>query len=249
MNENHDEPNGEAAENVTPDGEPKAARRRFEDERMTRRQALRKIGLTMGMATFAMLSVDDLARFSAKKLQENEVSKGIGDTLAQEFRSAGVAFADPYYPSGPYYPPNPSGPPPNPSGPPPNPSGPPPNPSGPAPCTTDVCISCGPDNFGEVDCQQCSVALAAASSPENILAMMGEAGIPGDITIVDSAILACQADAEDACNAASNPDGNAIIDAYAKCIASQLASDLFWGLLYSALKKSLVGADPLWGTG
>lgn len=112
MSENHDEPNHEAAGNGTPRGELQASRKRFEDERMTRREALRRIGLMMGMATFAMLSVDDLARFSAKKLQEHEVSKGIGDSLANEFRSAGVAFANP---SGPP-PPDPSGPPPDPSG-------------------------------------------------------------------------------------------------------------------------------------
>ena len=47
-----------------------------------------------GMAVFATLSVDDLARIAAKKLQETEATKGIGDTLAKEFRGAGVALAN-----------------------------------------------------------------------------------------------------------------------------------------------------------
>ena len=76
-------------------GEDIEARRvRFENERMTRRGALRKFGFMAGMAVFATLSVDDLARIAAKKLQDTEATKGIGDTLAKEFRAAGVALAN-----------------------------------------------------------------------------------------------------------------------------------------------------------
>ena len=71
-----------------------ARRARFENERMTRRGALRKFGFMAGMAVFATLSVDDLARIAAKKMQDNEATKGIGDTLAKEFRAAGVALAN-----------------------------------------------------------------------------------------------------------------------------------------------------------
>ena len=87
-------------------GEDLAARRvRFENERMTRRGALRKFGFMAGMAVFATLSVDDLARIAAKKMQDAEATKGIGDTLAKEFRAAGVALAndDAGGPLGGYY--------------------------------------------------------------------------------------------------------------------------------------------------
>ena len=77
-------------------GEAEAERVRFENERMTRRKALRKFGFTAGMAVFSMLTVDDLARVASKKLQDTEATKGIGDMLAKEFRSAGVAMANPY---------------------------------------------------------------------------------------------------------------------------------------------------------
>ena len=77
-------------------GETEAERVRFENERMTRRRALRKFGFMAGMTVFATLSVDDLARIASKKLQDTEATKGIGDMLAKEFRSAGVAMANPY---------------------------------------------------------------------------------------------------------------------------------------------------------
>ena len=81
------------------DGKDEAVNReveRIENERMTRRKALRKFGFTAGMAVFSVLTVDDLARIASKKLQDTEATKGIGDMLAKEFRSAGVAMANPY---------------------------------------------------------------------------------------------------------------------------------------------------------
>ena len=86
-------------------GDIEARRVRFENERMTRRGALRKFGFMAGMAVFATLSVDDLARIAAKKMQDNAVTKGIGDTLAKEFQAAGVALAndDLGHPYGGYY--------------------------------------------------------------------------------------------------------------------------------------------------
>lgn len=81
-------------ENVN--GETAAEIVRIENERITRRKALRKFGFTAGMAIFSVLSVDDLARVASKKLQDTEATKGIGDMLAKEFRSAGVAMANPY---------------------------------------------------------------------------------------------------------------------------------------------------------
>ena len=95
---NHDEVVG---------GDGEAKRTRWENERMTRRQALRKFGFTAGMTVFAALSVDDLARLASKKLQESEVTKGIGDTLAKEFHAAGVALANPIGGAPGYYATNP----------------------------------------------------------------------------------------------------------------------------------------------
>lgn len=104
MSENAMEGKDERAHN-----EAEAEIVRIENERMTRRKALRKFGFTAGMAVFSMLTVDDLARVAAKKLQETEATKGIGDVLAKEFRSAGVAMANPYGgdppPPSPYTPP------------------------------------------------------------------------------------------------------------------------------------------------
>lgn len=63
-------------------------------EKLTRRAALRRIGMIGGLAVVGTLSIDDLARVSAKKLQQNELTRGIGNSLAQDFRKSGVAFAD-----------------------------------------------------------------------------------------------------------------------------------------------------------
>lgn len=68
-------------------------RQQFEKERMTRRAALRKIGIMSGVAAVALLSTDDLARMAANQLQQHGETKAIGDKLAKDFRSAGVAFA------------------------------------------------------------------------------------------------------------------------------------------------------------
>lgn len=58
-------------------------------EKLTRRAALRRIGMAGGMAVLGVLSIDDLARVSAKKLEQHELTRGI----AEEFKNAGVAFA------------------------------------------------------------------------------------------------------------------------------------------------------------
>lgn len=67
---------------------------KLDAERLSRRAALRRIGMVSGMAVLGTLTIDDLARVSAKKLQQNELTRGIGDSLAKDFRNAGVAFAD-----------------------------------------------------------------------------------------------------------------------------------------------------------
>lgn len=80
-------------ENTELDVSASAARKRFEQERLTRRKALRKLGMVSGIAAVGLLSIDDLARLSASKLKEYKATAEIGDSLAREFHSAGVAFA------------------------------------------------------------------------------------------------------------------------------------------------------------
>lgn len=58
-------------------------------EKMSRRAALRRIGMTGAMAVIGVMSIDDLARVSAKKLEEHEMTRG----LAKDFKNAGVVFA------------------------------------------------------------------------------------------------------------------------------------------------------------
>ena len=62
----------------------------LDQEKLTRRAALRRIGMTSGIAVLGLLTIDDLARVSAKKLEQHELTRGI----AKDFKSAGVAFAD-----------------------------------------------------------------------------------------------------------------------------------------------------------
>ena len=71
-----------------------AARLKFEAEKMTRRAALRKLGITSGMAFFSLFAVDDLARMAIKKMRQNEATRDIAETVAREFKDAGIAFAD-----------------------------------------------------------------------------------------------------------------------------------------------------------
>lgn len=66
------------------------------EEKMTRRAALRRIGMTGGLTVLGVLSIDELARLSAKKLEQHEMTKG----LAKDFKEAGVAFADTTTPEG-----------------------------------------------------------------------------------------------------------------------------------------------------
>jgi len=74
-------------------------KQRFERERLTRRQALRKFGITAGMATFAMFSVDDLARMVGRAMQQRAGDNKIAGQIALEFQQAGIAMAAPPLPS------------------------------------------------------------------------------------------------------------------------------------------------------
>jgi len=70
-------------------------REQFERERMTRRQALRKFGMTTGMAVFAMFSVDDLAHLVGNAMQQRSKDNKVVKQIAQELQQAGVALASP----------------------------------------------------------------------------------------------------------------------------------------------------------
>lgn len=81
--------------------QPESAQERFKREQLTRRQALRKFGLTAGMATFAMFSVDDLARMVGKVMQQRAGDNKVAGQVAQEFQQAGIAYATTSGPSAP----------------------------------------------------------------------------------------------------------------------------------------------------
>ena len=66
-------------------------------DKLSRRAALRRIGMTGGLSVLGLLTIDDLARLSADKLAQTELTRG----LAADLRNAGVAFADVYGPLGP----------------------------------------------------------------------------------------------------------------------------------------------------
>jgi len=61
----------------------------YESERMSRRAALKRLGITTGMALFSLLTVDDMARLAARKLNDH----GVCEDLAAEFKNAGIAVA------------------------------------------------------------------------------------------------------------------------------------------------------------
>lgn len=79
---------------ILSDAPPETAKEKFERERLSRRQALKRFGMTSAMATFAMFSVDDLARMVGKAMQQRAGDNKIAAQLAQEFQNAGAAFAD-----------------------------------------------------------------------------------------------------------------------------------------------------------
>ncbi len=77
-----------------------AAAQRVEQERMTRRAALRKLGFGAGIAAFSLLGVDDFARMVGQRLERNARDNKTAMAVAKEFQSAGIAFAE-ANPSGP----------------------------------------------------------------------------------------------------------------------------------------------------
>ncbi len=66
---------------------------RLERERMTRRAALRKMGVTSTLSVLTLFSVDDLARMVGKAMQQRARDNRVAETVARELRQAGVAMA------------------------------------------------------------------------------------------------------------------------------------------------------------
>ena len=66
---------------------------RVEQEKMTRRAALRKLGFGAGFAAFSLLGADDLARIVGKRLERMAGDNKIAEQIAREFQGAGIAMA------------------------------------------------------------------------------------------------------------------------------------------------------------
>ena len=66
---------------------------RVEQEKMTRRAALRKLGFGAGLAAFSLLGVDDLARLVGQRMDRMAGDSKVAEQVAKEFQQAGVAFA------------------------------------------------------------------------------------------------------------------------------------------------------------
>ena len=81
----------------------RAKREQLEADKMTRRAALKKMGLTTGFALFGMFAVDDLARMTMTRLQQMHLHNEVVSTVAKEFKNVGVAFANPPKHSSPCY--------------------------------------------------------------------------------------------------------------------------------------------------
>lgn len=66
---------------------------KFEREQLSRRQALKRFGMTSAMATFALFNVDDLARMVGKAMQQRAGDNKVVEQVAKEFQQAGIALA------------------------------------------------------------------------------------------------------------------------------------------------------------
>lgn len=67
--------------------------RKVEQEKLTRRSALRKMGFGAGIAAFSLLGVDDFARMVGKRLERMAGDNKVAGQVAKEFQSAGIALA------------------------------------------------------------------------------------------------------------------------------------------------------------
>lgn len=53
------------------------------------------MGYTSGIALFSMFAVDDLARMAIKQMEQHKETRQIAETVAREFKNAGIALANP----------------------------------------------------------------------------------------------------------------------------------------------------------
>jgi len=84
---------GEAAQVAAP-GSAAAALAKNEQEKMSRRAVLAKVGLRFGAAVIAAMSVDDLTRKVTETIARGNRDNAVAQQVANEFKNAGVAFAD-----------------------------------------------------------------------------------------------------------------------------------------------------------
>ena len=70
-------------------------RAQFEKEKLSRRQALARIGFQAGAAAIAALTADELLRKVGKEMQRRTKDHKVAQQVAKELSNAGVAFAAP----------------------------------------------------------------------------------------------------------------------------------------------------------
>ena len=89
-------PGGEAVPEVAREGTAPVENAwvEFERGRLSRRRALKKLGMTSAMATFALFSVDDLAHMVGKAMQQRAGDNKVAAQVAQELHQAGIVLAD-----------------------------------------------------------------------------------------------------------------------------------------------------------
>ena len=103
---NHKPRPSAAIEEFNSSSDTVSLRAKLENERMSRRQALRKMGVMSGAAVLSLLTVDDLARLASKQLASSGGDSELATSVAKSLRSAGVVMANPNTttdPNSPYW--------------------------------------------------------------------------------------------------------------------------------------------------
>ena len=77
-----------------PENEVMNASQNFEQERMNRRAALKKLGITSVATVLGVFAADDFARMAIRVMEQNKATRQVAETLAHELKNAGVALAD-----------------------------------------------------------------------------------------------------------------------------------------------------------
>jgi hypothetical protein len=93
MPENNNRNDTEEAKAAAQESGEENAWVKFERGQVSRRAALKKIGITSAMAVFAMFSVDDLARMVGQKMEQRAGDSKIAEQIAREFQQAGIVLA------------------------------------------------------------------------------------------------------------------------------------------------------------